>query len=190
MRSINRGKDEVIAFGIMTLNMESEASYLDEMAKLADSCEMECFRFVPSKIQPHSQQVQGKRFDPKSNSWIDSEFQIPAIIYDRCFYGDDEHSKQCLPIVSWLKSRNDLTFLGYGLPNKLELYEALRKSKLSAYLPPSQPVATTGMVLTELNERKRLILKPINGSQGYGIYYLKKNDKTFHVKTEKQKQIF
>jgi len=179
----------VIALGIMTLNMESEASYIDEMAKLAESCEMECFRFLPSKIQPHTLQVKGKKFDSKTNSWNDSEFPIPTIIYDRCFYGDDEHSKQCLPIVSWLKCRNDLTFLGYGLPNKLELYETLRKSILSAYLPPSQSVTSTGMVLKELQEKKRLILKPINGSQGYGIYYLKKNDKTFHVKTEKQKQI-
>ena len=179
----------MLAFGIMTLNMESEAVYIDEIGKLAASCEMECFRFLPSKIEPHTQQVQGKRFDSKINSWIDGEFQIPSIIYDRCFYGDDEHSKQCLPIVSWLKSRKDLHFLGYGLPNKLELYEALKMTTLSAYLPPSQHVTTTVTVLKELNEKKRLILKPINGSQGYGIYYVKKNDKTFHVKTEKQKQI-
>jgi hypothetical protein len=179
----------VIAFGIMTLNMESDASYFDEIARHAEVCEMECFRFLPSKIEPHTLQVKGKKYDSKTNSWTESEFPIPSIIYDRCFYGDDEHSKQCLPIVSWLKCRNDLTFLGYGLPNKLELYQTLKNSLLSAYLPPSQPVATTGIVLNELKVKKKLILKPINGSQGYGIYYLKKNDKSFHVKTEKQKQI-
>jgi hypothetical protein len=179
----------VIAFGIMTLTMESEASYIDEIARLAESCGIACFRFLPSKIDPHTLQVRGKRFDSKTNCWTESEFPIPPIIYDRCFYGDDGHSKQCIPIVSWLKSRNDLAFLGYGLPNKLELYEVLRNSSLSAYLPPSFPVATTGIVLKQLKAKKRLILKPIQGSQGYGIYYVKKNGKTFHVKTEKQKQI-
>jgi ribosomal protein L24E len=189
MQPSKRRKNNVIAFGIMTLNMDSEASYIDDIARYAESCEMECFRFLPSKIEPHTLKVKGKKYNPKTSTWTEAEFPIPSIIYDRCFYGDDEHSKQCIPIVSWLKCRNDLTFLGYGLPNKLELYETLRNSILSAYLPPSQPVTSTDIVLKELKAKKRLILKPINGSQGYGIYYLKKNDKTFHVKTEKQKQI-
>jgi glutathione synthase/RimK-type ligase-like ATP-grasp enzyme len=169
--------------------MESEVSYINEIARNAESFGIECFRFMPSKIDPRTLQVKGKKFDSETNNWLESEFPIPLIIYDRCFYGDDEHSKQCIPIVSWLKCRNDLFFLGYGLPNKLELYEALKHSILSAYLPPSQPVTTAILVLNVLNERKRLILKPTNGSQGYGIYYLKKNDKTYHVKTEKNKQI-
>jgi hypothetical protein len=173
----------------MSLNLNSEELYINEMAKHAQTCGMECFHFVPSKINPHTLKVAGKRFDASLQSWIECEFQIPSILYDRCFYGDDEHSKQCIPIVSWLKSRNDITFLGYGLPNKLELYHSLKKSILSAYLPPSQEILTIETVINELNKRKRLILKPINGSQGYGIYYLKKNDKTFHVKTEKQSQI-
>lgn len=179
----------MMTFGIMTLSMDSENSYIDEIARRSQSCEMECFRFLPSKIDPHSLQVQGKRFDPIGLRWIESEFTIPDIIYDRCFYGDDEHSKQCIPIVSWLKSRNDITFLGYGLPNKLELYDALKSSFLAPYLPPSQPVTNCGIVLKELKTKNKLILKPINGSQGYGIYYVKKNEKTYHVKTEKQKNI-
>ncbi len=177
------------AFGIMTLSMESEASYINEIASLAEQFEMECFRFLPSHINPHTLQVSGKRFDPETISWIESEFPIPTIIYDRCFYGDDAHSKQCIPIVSWLKSRDDVTFLGYGLPNKLDLYETLQNSILSAYLPSTKPASDPDHVLLELKARKRLILKPINGSQGYGIYYVKKNDKTYHVKTEKNKQI-
>lgn len=173
----------------MSLNLDSEESYISEMSRHAITLGMECFRFVPSQINPHTLKAVGKRFDLNSQSWIECEFPIPSILYDRCFYGDDELSKQCIPIVSWLKSRKDLTFLGYGLPNKLELYQSLKNSILSAYLPPSQEIHTIETVLKELNTRKRLILKPINGSQGHGIYYLKKNDRTFHVKTEKQVKI-
>ena len=177
------------AFGIMTVSMESEHAYVNEMANLAESCGMECFRFLPSKIDSLTLQVTGKKFISKTKSWVDSAFPIPMIIYDRCFYGDDEHSKQCIPIVSWLKTRADITFLGYGLPNKLELYDVLKNTVLSAYLPVTQLVSDTNIVLNELSTKKRIILKPINGSQGHGIYYLKKNDKSFHVKTEKQKNI-
>ncbi len=179
----------MIAFGIMTLSMDSEASYMDEIAIRAHSCGMECFRFLPSKINPHTLKVEGKRFEFEQQHWIDCEFPIPSLLYDRCFYGDDDHSKQCIPIVSWLKSREDLTFLGYGLPNKLDLYHALKSSALTPYLPQSQSISEISTVLAELNKWKRLIIKPINGSQGYGIYYLKKNNKTFHVKTEKNKKI-
>jgi hypothetical protein len=179
----------LITFGIMTLTMDSEMTYFNEMAIRATALDIECFHFIPSRIDPITQLVKGKKYDPESCYWIEQEFPIPAILYDRCFYGDDDHSKQCIPIVSWLKSREDLTFLGYGLPNKLELYEVLKNTVLSPYLAHSEPVSDVSVVLNELTKKKKLILKPINGSQGYGIYYVKKNDKSFNVKTEKQKQI-
>jgi len=179
----------LLLFGIMTLNMESENAYINEMANRAESLEMEIFRFIPSDINPHNLQVKGVKFDSKTTSWLECTSPIPTIIYDRCFYGEDEHSKQCLSIVTWLKSRKDITFLGYGLPNKWELYQTLKTTKLASYLPSTQAVSDVESVLTELTLKKKIILKPINGSQGYGIYYLKKNEKTIHVKTEKQKRI-
>lgn len=177
------------AFGVMTLSMDSEASYIDEIASRAHSYEMECYRFLPSSINPLTHKVHGKKYDSTLQHWVNSEFPIPSLIYDRCFYGDDEHSKQCKPIVSWLKNREDITFLGYGLPNKLELFHTLKNSLLSPYLPLSQSINEINMVLNELNNQKKLIIKPINGSQGYGIYYLKKIEKNFHVKTEKNRKI-
>lgn len=179
----------MITFGIMSLNMESERVYITEIAKRADAYGMECFRFLPSSINPITHMVKGKKYHADKGVWEEDERPLPTLLYDRCFYGDDEHSKQCMPIVSWLKSRDDITFLGYGLPNKLELYESLKNSILAPYLPASQLVSNQEIVLTELDKHKKLILKPINGSQGYGIYYLKKQQKNFHVKTEKQKQI-
>lgn len=179
----------MITLGIMSLNMDSESAYFTEMAKRASAFGIECFRFLPSKIDPITHHVIGKRYDSEDCLWTPSEGQLPKFLYDRCFYGDDEHSKQCIPIVSWLKSRNDVTFLGYGLPNKLELYEALKNSILSPYLPYSRWASDNQVVLSELAKHDKLILKPINGSQGYGIYYLKKNQKNYHVKTEKQKRI-
>jgi hypothetical protein len=176
-------------FGIMTLNLESEAEYINEIAARSHSCGMECFHFLPSNINPLTTQVLGRVFDAEKQCWVEDEFSIPSLIYDRCFYGDDEHSKQCLPIVSWLKSRDDITFLGFGLPNKLELYETLRNSVLAPYLPQSLAIENCLQVANVLNRQKKIIIKPINGSQGYGIYYLKKNDKTIHVKTEKNKKI-
>jgi glutathione synthase/RimK-type ligase-like ATP-grasp enzyme len=177
------------SFGIMTLNVDSESAYLDEIASRTHAFDMECYRFLPSNINPLTLDVHGTRYDSKLQEWVKCDFPIPPLIYDRCFYGDDEHSKLCKPIVSWLKTREDITFLGYGLPNKLDLFHILKDSPLSPYLPPSQSINGISHILNELNSKKRLIIKPINGSQGYGIYYLKKNDKNYHVKTEKNRKI-
>lgn len=179
----------MITFGIMTLNMDSEVTYFTEMAKRASALSIECVRFVPSNIDPHTYLVKGEKFDDKLSAWTNREFPLPTILYDRCFYGDDDHSKQCIPIVTWLKNRDDITFLGYGLPNKLELYHALYHSILAPYLPVSQLASDVDLILSQLSIQNKLILKPINGSQGIGIYYLKKNQKNFHIKTEKQKKI-
>lgn len=179
----------MITLGILSLNIDSETAYLTEVAKRAAANGIECFRFLPSKIDPISHHVKGKKYDPQSCSWMENEEPLPTLLYDRCFYGEDEHSKQCIPIISWLKSRHDIHFLGYGLPNKLELYDALKDSILSPYLPYSAAASDEIIVLTELAKHKKLILKPINGSQGNGIYYIKENQKNYHVKTEKQKKI-
>lgn len=179
----------MIALGIMSLHLDSEAAYINELAALAESCGITCYRFIPTKMNPHTLQIRGKKFDSKSKTWVDDEFPIPSILYDRCFYGEDVLSKQSLPIVTWLKNKKDIFFLGYGLPNKLDLNEALKNSALSAYLPPTKAAVDANSILKEVMSRKKVILKPINGSQGFGIYFIKKNDKTFHVKTEKQKQI-
>ncbi|HJV31893.1 MAG TPA: hypothetical protein VJ558_06830 [Bacillales bacterium] len=91
----------MIRFGIMSLTMDSETTYFNEIANRAAAHDMECYRFIPSHIDPLTQLVKGKKYDPIEENWTSSEFPIPTILYDRCFYGDDDHSKQCMPIVSW-----------------------------------------------------------------------------------------
>jgi glutathione synthase/RimK-type ligase-like ATP-grasp enzyme len=169
--------------GIMSLNYNSETSYFTEMAKRASKLGITCFRFIPSQIHPISQKVVGKIFNSQSNAWEQEELDIPNILYDRCFYSDDTHSKQCASIVSWLKNREDIYFLGYGLPNKLELYNVLKQSPLEPYLPPTKLITDSSLVIYELNNHRRIVLKPINGSQGNGIFFINKQGQTIIVKT-------
>jgi glutathione synthase/RimK-type ligase-like ATP-grasp enzyme len=174
--------------GFMTINLDSENTYFTEIAKRASQQEMKCYRFIPSKIHPVSQMVTGQIYDSTLNEWEDSEFTIPNVLYDRCFYGDDIHSKQCASIVSWLKNREDIYFLGYGLPNKLELYNVLKQSTLLPYLPSTKPIISTNNVFEELKIHRKIVLKPINGSQGNGIYYIEYLSLPIKVKTFNRNQ--
>lgn len=173
----------------MSLNLKSESPYIQEIANRAGENGFACVRFVPSQIDPTTHEITGESFDSISNQWIPSKFPLPDIIYDRCFYGDDYHSKRCMAITHWLKKREDITFLGYGLPNKLELFEALINTELAPYLPKTYLARSTDQVLSFLDSEKRIILKPITGSQGNGIYFLAKDGSNVIVKTEKQRRL-
>ncbi|SFA80169.1 MULTISPECIES: YheC/YheD family protein [unclassified Bacillus (in: firmicutes)] len=175
--------------GFMSLNHESEASYFTEVAKRAALRGIVCYRFIPTSINPLTQLVKGKKFEPTSHDWVDCEFPLPSVLYDRCFYGDDPHSKKAIPIVTWLKNRDDIRFLGYGLPNKIELYKTLANTELAPYLPPSQQVNSYQTVFNRLENWKKIMLKPITGSQGYGIYYIEKKEFSIIVKTEKNGKV-
>lgn len=174
-------------FGIMTLTENSELEYFTEIAIRANAQGIICCRFIPSDINSVSNIVSGNVFDSKTNQWRQNEFPVPNVLYDRCFYGEDIHSKQCKQIVSWLKGRDDIFFLGYGLPNKYELYNVLIHSPLQPYLPSTKLIIDSDMVMEELCTYKNIVLKPINGSQGNGIYFIKQTGRSITVKTYNRK---
>ncbi|MCM3241228.1 YheC/YheD family protein [Cytobacillus oceanisediminis] len=176
----------MLSFGIMTLNKRSEQPYFMELARRANEYNINCFRFVPSDINPITERITGDFYNPASDGWEPAEFTAPEILYDRCFYGNDSHSKQCISIVNWLKARSDIQFLGYGLPNKLELYEILSCTNISPYLLKTAPYTDADRFLDSLLPDHPLILKPASGSQGHGIYYIEKTGKNILVKTDKK----
>ncbi|MEQ2529627.1 YheC/YheD family protein [Robertmurraya yapensis] len=178
----------MLTLGFMTLLLENEHTYFTEIAKRAHKYNIECFRFIPSSMDPTTEMFEGEYFSHQQDRWVKKRFPLPDVLYDRCFYGEDFHSRQCKGIVSWLKSKDNVRFLGYGLPNKLELYEVLSNSNLSAYLPKTVKVTSPQMIHSLLQTFQRIILKPSNGSQGNGVYYIERHNKHFIVKTDKLDQ--
>ncbi|UII56855.1 YheC/YheD family protein [Cytobacillus spongiae] len=180
----------MLSLGFMTLDKTSEQTYFTEIAKRSHSFGIICYRFVPTNINPVTQQITGEQFDHREHRWVSCEFPLPSILYDRCFYREDTHSRQCKTIVSWLKKRKDLKFLGYGLPNKLDIFQALSHSSLAPYLPHSIEVNAGEQLLELLLNCNPILLKPTSGSQGNGIFLVEKQQDGFHVRTDKrEKQI-
>ncbi|WP_170169027.1 YheC/YheD family protein [Mesobacillus subterraneus] len=171
----------MISFGMMSLSLKSELSYFTEIARRANPDLFTCYRFAPAKIHPLTEMVTGKRFNHEKDLWEDTEFPLPKIVYDRCFYTNDLASKQSMAIVKWLKSRRDITFLGSGLPNKRAIYDVLANSELSPYIPATFPADNGKMVTAQLNKWKKAILKPVFGSGGAGIYSIEKKGKDYAI---------
>ena len=173
-------------FGIMTLSLNNEAGYVDEIAKHADPADFRIYHFVPSTFNPYTEKVKGKVFHHEKGMWMSGEFPLPSIIYDRCFYHESPHSNQCKNIVTWLKQRKDIQFIGNGLPNKLKLYEVLAASNLKAYLPKTKKLTSAKELIADFPFINPVIIKPIHGFQGNGIYFIHKRKKDIIVKIDKQ----
>lgn len=171
-------------FGVMSLSLEHEKSYIHQLAKFGYEFQFTVFHFVPSNYNPLTKHVKGKQYNPELDDWITAEFPIPTIIYDRCFYLEDSHSMQCKNIVQWLKQRDDIQFIGYGLPDKWSIYQVLKNSKLSSYIPETFLIEKADQL--PLHERNPLILKPVNGSQGNGLYFINQMKDRIVVKTDKR----
>lgn len=173
-------------FGFMTLHLMNEHAYVTGIAQAAIPYGVTCYRFVPTSIVPTTERIVGQQYDPHQEAWVDAEFPIPSVIYDRCFYSHDAHSKRSRQIVQWLKQKRDVHFLGYGLPNKMDLYNELSKTKLQPYLLPSTLVSSPLQVISTLDVINPAVMKPVDGSGGNGIYFLRKELGQYTVETDKK----
>ena len=179
-----KGDMQMISFGMMSRSFNSERTYFTEIAKRANPDIFTCYRFAPAKIHPITEMVAGEKFDHEKEKWVKAEFLLPKVIYDRCFYANDHESKQSMAIVKWLKNREDITFLGNGLPNKWSIYEVLSRSALAPYIPETILVPSGKAVIVQLKKWSTAILKPVFGSGGAGIYKIKNSGRKFAILAE------
>ncbi|MFD1739093.1 YheC/YheD family protein [Bacillus salitolerans] len=160
------------SLGFLTIKKQQEGVYFTSIAKEAPSS-LTLYRFTPLDIEPLTEMVNGYVYNRELEKWEKSKFPIPEFIYDRCFYGSTEASKKCEPIVRWLKKRPGTTFLGYGLPNKWDVYEALSADREAApYLPTTCKIETYKDLKKAFKQSNSIIIKPISGSQGNGVIKL------------------
>ncbi|MBM7702702.1 YheC/YheD family protein [Metabacillus iocasae] len=173
----------MLSLGFLTIHPQQDMEISTKLAKRAHQHSIRLYRFTPASINPADEMVTGTYYDDKQDKWISDTFSIPTFIYDRCYYRRDAASKKARPIVQWLKAKHDVTFLGYGLSSKLDVYHELKKHPyLSAYLPFTEKVQSPTHVIDLLTEQPRLLLKPINGSQGRHIFVVLKVRNGIQVK--------
>ncbi|WP_246938888.1 YheC/YheD family protein [Bacillus pinisoli] len=171
--------------GFLTIKKQQELSYFTEIAKCIKNSKVGLYRFTPLDIDPGSEMVHGYTYNKVEDQWESAIFPIPDYIYDRCFYQGNERSKRAEPIVRWLKQRPGTTFLGYGLPNKWEIYQTLRESDvLSSYLPSTRLIENIKQLKGFLRKEKSIIIKPISGSQGNGVMHLELSSQSIQVHSQ------
>lgn len=176
----------MVDLGILVTNMNQEQQYFNEVANIGASLGVAVYVFLPTDIHPLKRTVVGTKFCPKTKSWKHETFPIPTFIYDRCFYRNKVEFKKYHPILSWLKSLDEITFLGHGLPNKWIVYKALLcDQSLTSFLPKTELFSDVKQVFSILDNEKSVLFKPVSGSQGKGIFVLEMKGNDFILLSKK-----
>ncbi len=101
--------------------------------------------------------------------WMRKHVPFPLISYDVGYY----RKPKTIQKVKALKSQEKMPFLGYGLGSKWSIHKALFSiPALQPHLPETVRYREKADVLDMLKKHKMVMLKPINGLGGKGIYRL------------------
>ncbi|MBG9810993.1 hypothetical protein ABD68_18525 [Bacillus endophyticus] len=172
------------SLGFITLSLQQEKDYAYKLAKRAHLHNITFYRFTPDSYSIEDKNVHGLRYDHLEQDFVEDVFPIPSYLYDRCFYKNDRSSMRAKRNMRVLKNQHDILFLGYGLPNKKEVFSALQQHQsLSCYIPYTTFPNTPADVYERLKTDREIVLKPLCGSGGRGILFITLQEK-IHVYTQ------
>ena len=155
--------------GILTFSNPMKSSYMTNIAVHSLRYHVQVCAFSPANIFLGKSEVFGFLFCKNTRSWKKAHFPLPPFIYDRLYYPSPSQSKSYVEKIQWLKKHRAITFLGFGLPNKLEVFQKLQlKKELQPFFLPTNKY-TLSSFKKMISTCKEVLLKPINGSQGIGI---------------------
>lgn len=137
--------------------------------------------FYPDSINLEQGIVNGFHFNFATQKWESKLYPLPNFIYDRCFYVSVNKYLKYKPYIEKIKQKKSISFLGYGLKGKWEVYNILSKNSLYAkYLPKTEKYRNHNQLLSWLKSFP-IILKPIGGSHGAGVIKISQNNNSFII---------
>ncbi|RXI99870.1 YheC/YheD family protein [Anaerobacillus alkaliphilus] len=175
----------MVTLGIIVTNLLQEEDYFTAIAEASVLKNVSIFLFSPKDIDLTARTARGKAFCPHENQWLTKDFPLPTYIYDRCFYDNEDTFKSIYPNITWLKSQPDIQFLGHGLPNKWVVFNALKEDPFINHFLPETELLTTDTLFTALSRLHSILVKPVSGSQGKGIFIVSSKNKKFALTAKK-----
>lgn len=107
--------------------------------------------------------------------WQKAQLPLPDFVYNRIHVRGTEVSKSFKAFME-LAKENQITVFNYRFLSKWEVHDWLTQgNQLSAFLPETYLI-TRALLEKMLDTYDHLYIKPLNGSQGRGIYWLYQQD--------------
>ncbi|MEH7180829.1 YheC/YheD family protein [Neobacillus vireti] len=131
--------------------------------------------FTPKSVNFDNQTIEG--YEYKNASWQEVTTPFPDVIYNT---GSPEKLDVSKDIINQLKERIPFTTVSLG--NKWTINERLKKGKqFSNYLIPAKVLRNWNDLSGFLREYENVVVKPMDGRKGQGIYFIQTTKNGFIV---------
>jgi UDP-N-acetylmuramoyl-tripeptide--D-alanyl-D-alanine ligase len=131
--------------------------------------------FTPNGVNFDNQTIEG--YEYKNGSWKEKITTFPDVIYNT---GSPEKLNVSKDIINQLKETIPFTTVSLG--NKWSINERLKKGKeFSKYLIPANVLKEWGDLTEFLDLYMDVVVKPMDGRKGQGIYFIKTCENGFIV---------
>ncbi|PIC79175.1 alpha-L-glutamate ligase [Sporosarcina sp. P18a] len=132
------------------------------------------YYFSPQGVNFEANVISGYVYE--EGQWIEQDMKFPDVIYNACGMKTDED------IEVYTKLSKIVPFTSHSVGNKMSVYRRISKMpEFVDYLIPSIRIDQPEDVLDTMKKYKKVIMKPVSGSQGRGIWFIEQDGERFHT---------
>ncbi|MBM7608433.1 glutathione synthase/RimK-type ligase-like ATP-grasp enzyme [Lysinibacillus composti] len=130
------------------------------------------FYFTPGNVDLENKRIKGLFYE--NGAWVERETGYPDVVFNA---GGTLTAKQDL-IVDALEK--EIPFTSHPIGDKMKVYQRIKKGKrFTNYLIPSEDFERIQTAFSYLDTFNVIIIKPLSGAKGEGIYFIEKRQDDF-----------
>lgn len=131
--------------------------------------------FSPGGVNLAVKRIEGYAYE--NGAWIEKTVPFPDVIYNA---GSPEKLAKAKSVIQKLKET--IPFTTHSIGNKWNVAERLKEGKeFASYLIPTKTIKGPDDIHHFMNAFCDVIIKPIDGRKGQGIYFVQKSDSLYTV---------
>ncbi|MBB5173258.1 YheC/YheD family protein [Texcoconibacillus texcoconensis] len=158
--------------------VQRTAPFIEELAQVSMKMGIGFYVFQTKDISTES--VHGFTWSDE-HGWIQGTFPFPDVSYNRLTSRKSERKRHVQKQFQLLKSKGTCLF-NDSFINKSTINEILQNEDcLTPYVPDTRPIKNEEDLYDMLSKYDELILKPIDGHEGKGIFLVRKRENALHV---------
>ncbi|WP_391119341.1 YheC/YheD family protein [Psychrobacillus sp. L3] len=153
-------------------------------AAVAKAEGVDFFYFSPGTVNFVNRSIRGQVYE--NGSWKERIMPFPDVIYNA---GSPEKLVKSKATINKLKK--EIPFTTNSLGNKWNINERLKEAKeFSNYLIPTEVVKRMDIFYKFIISFQKVVLKPIDGRKGKGIYFISKIEERYEVRKNAESDFY
>ncbi|RKP54497.1 YheC/YheD family protein [Cohnella endophytica] len=121
-------------------------------------------------LKLHASRVLGFTYVTDDETWVQSWFPRPHVVYNRIPLREDERLPRVRRKLTALSRQPDIRLFNRRFFNKWSLFKWLNENKATkSFIPETRKLTDVSVLASLLRKHKTLYLKPVRGKAGVGI---------------------